>query len=382
MTASEAPRPLGRITVLDGWRGLAILVVVFHNSGYIGRAPGVVGDLLWTLTDAGWVGVSLFFVLSGFLITGILVDTRERDDYYRSFYLRRTLRIFPLYYGFLVVALVLAPRVGLDPAFVQPPDGDRLWYWLYLSNWTFLLEEGSPSLPHLWSLAVEEQFYLVWPFIVAFVPRGRLPQVFLSVLAVGVLSRVVMFGFDAPREDLYTFTNARMDALAFGAWLAVTLRDEGARARLTRRVPVALVTSGVILALTVLVQRGFGAHSTGAVLHGQTVFVVACGVLMFATIAPVGGAALGLTRCLSIRPLLSLGKYSYAIYLIHVPVQRALGPWMEPLLEGKPSVEALLLILGYLSSVLVLSWALAIVSWYAWEVRFLRLKDRIAPRPV
>jgi peptidoglycan/LPS O-acetylase OafA/YrhL len=162
---------------LDGVRGIAILLVlVYHLTLYGGMAPnGPFLDRLWrTWTLPLGLGVDLFFVLSGFLITGILLDTKDGPDYFRNFYARRFLRIFPLYYATLAATFLLIPAVRLD----------AVWYWTYLINYRFA-DVGWPRvayLGHFWTLAVEEQFYLVWPALVFFVPRRVLP--WLCVAAV------------------------------------------------------------------------------------------------------------------------------------------------------------------------------------------------------
>ena len=223
-TETEASRLTGRIPVLDGWRGFAILVVILHNGGFIAYEldgpSGLVVVLTNTVLASGWVGVQLFFVLSGFLITGILVDTAGAPRFFRSFYLRRTLRIFPVYYAFLAVYFLVVP---LLPGGAPPGEGqlaDQLWYWTYLSNWLPLLEHPSGPLNHLWSLAVEEQFYLVWPLLVV-VSGRRFPWVVLFFVVAAPLSRLGMHRAGLEPEYLYHFTNARADALAIGALVAL-----------------------------------------------------------------------------------------------------------------------------------------------------------------
>ncbi|MBI5083418.1 MAG: acyltransferase, partial [Acidobacteria bacterium] len=165
---------------LDGIRGLAILLVLLLHF----RAPDLTHPLKGIL-GLGWTGVQLFFVLSGFLITGILLDTRSCSNYFSSFWMRRTLRIFPLYFLALSVFLVAAPAVLPVPKEALPPAADQVYYWTYLNNWIPMGEEGRlvHVLGHFWSLAVEEQFYLVWPVVVWLVP----PRMLLRGCAVACL---------------------------------------------------------------------------------------------------------------------------------------------------------------------------------------------------
>src|SRR5262245_13745 len=172
-----------RVPALDGLRGLAILPVMlthFVSDGDLSPVSKVDEIVSATLT-LGWVGVELFFVLSGFLITGILLDSRGAPHYFRNFYIRRTLRIFPLYYGFLALWL------GVLPLFYKWPNDvlkvvsipvSPVWSWAYLTNIVQALHDdwraGPPYTTHFWSLAIEEQFYLVWPTVVFLFSRRRL----------------------------------------------------------------------------------------------------------------------------------------------------------------------------------------------------------------
>ena len=158
------------IPALDGIRGLAILLVLLcHFPLYGDMQPTIFIDkLFYAMTRAGWCGVDLFFVLSGFLITGILYDAKGSRFFFRNFYMRRCLRIFPLYYGVLAVFFVIVPFVLPLGRNYELFLKDQAWYWSYLTNIKIAIE-GWPkfyALAHFWSLAVEEQFYFVWPFVV------------------------------------------------------------------------------------------------------------------------------------------------------------------------------------------------------------------------
>ena len=164
---------------LDGIRGLAVLTVILHHGfGF----------------ELGWFGVELFFALSGYLITGILVDAKGRHrgwDYFRGFYGRRSLRIFPLYYLVLLLVLVVLP--GLWPmtfALFDPAREHAAWFWSYTQNVLFA-REGTilPGVFHLWSLAVEEQFYLLFPLLIYLLSIGTLLWVVPLLCVAGVVSR-------------------------------------------------------------------------------------------------------------------------------------------------------------------------------------------------
>src|SRR6185503_19750329 len=154
---------------LDGIRGLAIAIVLVHNGTFILHGShATLPKVAAAVAAAGWLGVQLFFVLSGFLITGILLDSRTRPQFFRTFYTRRTLRIFPLYYAFLASALFIVPLLANVPDWHATALRNQVFYWTYTSNWANPLGYAIPGLSHFWSLAVEEQFYLFWPVVVFF----------------------------------------------------------------------------------------------------------------------------------------------------------------------------------------------------------------------
>ena len=202
---------------LDGLRGLAILLVIFlHNFGFM------------NYFFFGWLGVDLFFVLSGFLITDILLNSLGKPNFLKNFYLRRIFRIFPLYYLVLVICLLIIPRIGSLHLNTQYYTENQGWLWSYLQNWLFIFKEpyGDKILLHTWSLAVEEQFYLVWPLIILLIrkPKILLAFVLLLLIFTGVARYMI---WDKQVEDLayaslYTFT--RIDGLCIGCALALLLR--------------------------------------------------------------------------------------------------------------------------------------------------------------
>ena len=177
------------ILELDGVRGIAILLVLlFHlELPYPAGAP----RLLFAPLLIGWSGVDLFFVLSGFLITGILIDTRDCRNYFSSFYMRRVLRIMPLYllavFAYFAVALPIAHHFGYWSA---RNGSAQMWFWLHLSNWPAAFGTVVPFIGHFWSLSVEEQFYFVWPLVVLFVRPSRLIHVCCGVVVAALALRI------------------------------------------------------------------------------------------------------------------------------------------------------------------------------------------------
>src|SRR6267378_3336101 len=198
-SAAEVDRSLerGHILALDGLRGIAILLVVachFVSNLHISAAgPAWV---LVAIAHAGWAGVDLFFVLSGFLITGILVDARGSSSYFKAFYARRALRILPAYYGFLFAIFIVLPLLNLGAGdnymLARQHQG---WYWLHLTNIMMAIGEipGRGPYPNtlFWSLAVEEQFYFIWPAIVALCSTNTLRKVCIAGGIGCILLRIV-----------------------------------------------------------------------------------------------------------------------------------------------------------------------------------------------
>ena len=208
-----------RIQTLDGLRAIAILLVICAH--YVPRVirPGGAATRAILLEGPGWAGcgVDLFFVLSGFLITGILVDAKGSKNYFRRFYWRRSLRIFPAFYALLLFAIVRMRYLFRSLGFI--------WFALYLRNWFGADYVSDGRLGHLWSLAVEEQFYIAWSVVVFLCPSRYLLRVILMLIAVAPLVRALMHHLGYPGYLVFRVTPARMDSLLFGALVAVAIRS-------------------------------------------------------------------------------------------------------------------------------------------------------------
>jgi peptidoglycan/LPS O-acetylase OafA/YrhL len=333
--------------------------------------------------------VDLFFVLSGFLITGILLDTKASSHYFRNFYVRRVLRIFPLYYGFLVVVFVLAPAAisvwGLQPRFAnllgetyydnyQTVVSNQAWLWTYCSNISYVFGyKDWFFMGHFWSLAVEEHFYLIWPFLVFFLNRRALLATCVGCIIGALALRVVLVCLVSDRWTVYLLTPCRMDGLALGAILAVLARDgRGTMTWFSRH------AARIALVCTAILAAGFawqntphqGTYFTETVGHTLLV-VLSAAVLFVALVAPPSSRRYVI---LTSGPLLFLGKYSYGLYVLHRPLiypLKKLVP-VERLAEFFGS--ALLGNLCFLAMNLVLSIVLAVACWYLYESHFLKLK--------
>ncbi len=380
----------GRVAALDGVRALAILWVLIHNVGSPDAGASGVPLKIWILmVNAGWVGVQLFFALSGFLITRILLAAKGGEGWIGHFYARRLLRIVPLYYAFLMFMLFVAPHLeALGP--LHPHDTrSSLWYWTYLVNWAAPFGGVMGTMPHVWSLAVEEQFYLAWPLLVAaWSDRTLAISCLLMTLSALFMRAAVhlMFPGEVGSAAAYELTIARWDTIALGALVAIALRHSRVRELLARNLVhiVGVVLSGLLL-LTV-VQRGLPARGWVTELVGQPLTGIASATLVLACVVTGGlttrGARLQrtLVGALSTAPLRTIGKYSYAIYIFHSPVHRVLHEYAVTWLNAGGGTQRFCMHIAYSALVLAISLAFARVSWLLLEQPFLALK-RYVPMP-
>ena len=367
------------VPALDGLRGVAIILVLIVHFNIIGRASGAEGIALRAVL-AGWVGVDLFFVLSGFLITGILYRAKGRQRFFSTFYWRRTLRIFPLYYAVLAGVFVLAPLAFPESDTVQRIQGGQWWHWAYLSNVKVALEGWPPerlTVGHFWSLAIEEQFYLVWPLIVFLLPRTTLVAVCVSVIALSPILRGVAAA-TGHAEWGYVLTPFHADPLAIGALVALVAHGPDGLARFRRwAAPVALACV-LILATLFVWRRGFGAWDPYIQALGYTPLALLFGAALVLIVTATADGRL--ERAMTHPALVTLGKYSYALYVFHVPVSGALQRTiMVPDALTKRLGSVLLAQAAFSSVAFTVSMVLALLSWHTFEKHFIKLKDRVAP---
>ncbi|MEO8297307.1 MAG: acyltransferase [Burkholderiales bacterium] len=379
--AARAAAAPAHLPGLDGLRGLAILLVVPHNLLPASEATGWVSHAVMSVLERGWVGVQLFFALSGFLITGILLDTRRCDNSLRVFFARRVLRIFPLYYLMLVVMLVLLPALHWPPNGHATAPAVLHSYWLYLSNWVSPYHQGEGVLPHLWSLAVEEQFYLVWPFLVGGLRARGVMVLAMGLTIASLLVRLWMLAHGQPPEAVYQFTICRIDALVMGGAAAAALREpQLARALALQWRRVAWAALAALL-LGALVSRGYRPFGASAQTLGYLMLSIGSALVVLAVAqhdqrVREGGAA-GL-RWLRAPWLQRCGHYSYGMYMWHVPLAAMLGyPLLAHFGLGRGGVQPPAWVWGgYIVLGAVLTYGLAWCSYHAVERHFLAWKPR------
>lgn len=371
-----------RLPELDGLRGLAILLVVVLHFSFL-EPHSSAEQAYIAFTSAGWIGVDLFFVLSGFLITGILLDSKGNGAFFRTFFVRRFLRIFPLYYGYLVLIFLIVPI--LDP---HPPEPNHIWSWTFMNN-VLMSRGGWEALPahttHLWSLAVEEQFYLFWPLIVFWLDRDQLIRLCVAAFGLAIFARLFFALTTGEGVAGYALLPSRLDPLAAGALLAALSRTPSATVHLRRFMAPAAVGATVVLV-------GLGAENWilsrhTAVLPPLDFWTQMIGypalAILFAALLLIGvegRQGSSLRRLLRNPALRDLGKYSYALYLLHIPLRDAMRSYFAAI-GGMPEFfgsqlpfQILVLLVG-----MGLSYAAAVASWHILEKHFLLLKDRLAP---
>lgn len=377
--AEIPPAPGVHHPALDGLRGVAVLLVLAFHFLHIDGEGGVAERMLLATTRAGWAGVDLFFVLSGFLITGILLDARGAAGYFRAFYARRVLRIFPLYYAYLAVLFLLLPR--LLPALDVKAETQG-WLWTYLGNVLFAREGGfhaSPYTGHFWSLAVEEQFYLAWPLLVFLLPRRRLALVCVALVVGAFLLRLGIHRTTFNATAAYVLTPARMDALALGALVAIGAREPGWWPRLRRFAPWALGASALAVA-AVWVRQG-GLFGGDPVVQVWAFGPLASGFAALLVLALGGAGGFRLPRALSHPVLRGAGKYSYGLYVLHYPIFLALeGAGFTSLALATRLGSRIAGIAAFAAVAGAATFAAALLSWHLLEKRFLRWKDRVPYR--
>ena len=369
---------------LDGVRGLAILMVIgshafYSNSANSGRLFRWMGDLL----AYGLFGVDLFFVLSGFLITGLLIDSLDDSAFFRKFYARRALRIFPLYYGVLLALLLLTPVLHLQ------------WHgmgWLMLGylqnlqpNEVVTYSPGAGlALNHFWSLAIEEQFYLIWPAVVFFIrDRGRLLLATILISFFALVLRFILVGAGVGAHLIHVTTLTRADSLLLGGALSLLFRSEHWE-RVQQWARPGLVVSAAAVAISILLlPREFASNPEFSLaqrfwIDGLRYTVLAAGSACLIALSLRRGSA-----CAWIFErdwLRFFGRYSYGIYVLHmIPLSILLRTQRTAILSLTHSKAIAVAGAGFLS--LALAVMAAYICFHLYEKPFLRIKHHFDYAP-
>jgi len=364
--------PHGRIPELDGLRGTAILLVMVGHYFSVPGA-GAVSLLSGYWFRLGWTGVDLFFVLSGFLIGGILLEARDSPNYFKTFYARRFFRIIPLYYAWILLYVILAPLIRIyfseriGP--VQQVDGSILVHLFFLQNFHEFLKSGASFwwFSSMWSLAVEEQFYLAAPLLVRYLSRLSLAILLVLVtLAAPVLRFVVRNNFSEGPWLAYRLMPCRADALAVGMLAALIWSSPNARVWLERRL---FVLYGLFAILFYGVAYLWRWSSDPMLLltqtAGYTVIALFFAVLLLLVLTERTFLLSGVMRLGFLR---EVGGISYCLYIVHTAVYFFCHQLILHALPAVTDVRAALV--TFLAA--LLTYAIAKLSWKYFEQPLLR----------
>ena len=344
---------------LDGLRGLAILMIImYHNFDFL------------PLSQTGWIGLDLFFVLSGFLITGILLQKKNSSHFLRNFYARRILRIFPIYYLSFIIFLLILPKIISYPFDLNYFLAYQHWFWLEIQNWLFILKpKGNNNfLNHFWSLALEEQFYLICPWVVLFIRKiQNLISFLLGMLLLLLILRLAIWSFrleNVSYVNIYAFT--RIDGLCVGSLLAIFRHQGNFELKTINRV-LGLIFFLLVFIVIPLFKVFF---------HARLPYLACC---LFPTIALFWGFVVWssiprenlIFRVFSNRLLIFFGKISYGLYIFHWPINRLIKLRFEMGPDQLYHVGTTLF-LAVISTAIAI--VMSIISYYTYERYFLGLK--------
>lgn len=369
---ADNPGGFAHIPALDGIRGLAILLVLFDHLFWSNSNTGSrFFNFVNMVRGSSFIGVNLFFALSGFLITGILIDTLHVPHFFKTFYARRVLRIFPLYYGVLVLLLLFTKPLHLLW------NGWQYFFLTYTSN--LVLWSRPPlilphfNINHFWSLQVEEQFYLVWPFVVYRVRKLK-TLIRLSIITC-IVVLLIRIGLIAARPYLhniylpYSPTFSCVDNLLFGCCLCALLRTS-IRNKVLKLAPWVFAGCALVLLCAAIVNNGLDWEKSFFIpTLGFSLIGIASASLIAMTLR--GGSCA--EYFFKNKVLRFFGKYSYGLYVYHYSLSESLTIPIRAFINEHFHNKALA-VLGGAIVVALLSILVALLSYHLFESRFLKLK--------
>ncbi len=331
---------------------------------------------------SSWISVDIFFILSGFLITTLLLQAKQTPHYFRNFYARRALRIVPLYYLLLVGCFFILPLFSHEK--IQATGfvlDHKAWYWGFLSN-IFIALRGAWSHPVLdvsWTLAIEEQFYLIWPIPVLLLGTKNLKRLCVGGFGLVFLTRFLLLSQDANPWSIFVATPTRMDSLFGGSFLAVFLATTPITETIKRRVRLALPAVFLVM-VGMMINGGWFQIDPTMQKYGYT--VVSAFVFFLLAHVILSEPDTLLNRFFSSKFMRFFGKYSYGIYLTHLPLRSIVRDYVF-----KPETfasfghvligQALFYVVAAIPGILA-----GFLSYHLFEKHFLKLKDRFASEPV
>lgn len=356
LTANRAHYP-----ALDGLRGVAsLLVVIYHNFGFVNH-----------YFFFGWLGLDIFFVLSGFLITDILLKTIGSGNFLRNFYARRILRVFPLYYLSLIVFLVILPRIDTLPIHLDYFVTNQVWLWTYLQNWLYIFysHHSENALNHLWSLAVEEQFYLLWPLVVLCLRKTNYLLIFILLLllfTIGLRWWVwTQHLEDLAYYNLYTFT--RIDGICIGCIVALLQKIN--MKFLEKNTSIVIFVFAGLNFLFYFLNLRYDDSLPYLAIIGYTTFAMIFGLLVY-DIVSIGTPIY--RTIFNISFLKFFGRISYGCYIIHWPLYLIISPFLRDWAAHYWSAFSANFFASAIAT--ILAYLLGYLSYRYFEMKFLVLK--------
>lgn len=342
---------------LDGIRAIAALMVMFYHFFQHLSSDNFVFNVFKKISIIGQTGVSLFFVLSGFLITRILLFNKTSDKYFSTFYIRRALRIFPLYYLFLILFYYVAPLIVDLP---KSSFSTQFYYWIYLQNFANTFNWLSYGPPHFWSLAVEEHFYLFWPLIIYYLDNKKVVFTILLLLVVALLTRIYL---NSQSLEVFYFTFSRIDELVFGALLALMELNNLFLSKYAKRYFILFIISSIPTILLWVLFSG----ATNSVV--QVIKFPLMAINYFALVAYVISISKQsiVTKILTTRFFTFTGKISYGLYVYH--------PLCFMILTFKFHTGNYFI--NFLTA-FIATYLIASISYYTFESKFLKFKSRFS----
>ena len=343
-------------------RGIAIiLVILYHNFNFI------------QYFNYGWLGVDLFFVLSGFLITNILLNSLTSENYFKNFYARRVLRIFPLYYFSLLLFLFIIPAINPSLLEMSYYKEHQVWFWTYLQNWPLIIksDESGVALNHYWSLAIEEQYYLLWPLIILLIKKPK--RIFILCVLLLIVVIAARFYIWENKESYPAYQRAflftRIDGILIGSMLAAIYMIN---IHLLRKYfTFFLLALTAINYLFYLYKKNQSPDFPVWAIAGFTTFSLIFAIVVYEAVLKENRVV---NYTLTNPVLRFLGKYSYGIYIFHWPIFLLVRPYADKLVAEFSSLNdhfAMLLssLFATLAGLLV-----SVASYHLFEKHFLKLK--------
>lgn len=363
------------IPILDGIRAYAVLMVcIVHffqvDESSLYEANQYLGILLFKMSQIGLRGVELFFILSGFLITGILINSKKSPNFFKTFYLRRFIRIFPLYYFVLAISFLVLPHLVNIDAAGNDVIKQQAWLWTYTSNLSGFFDQSSwdaslnfPSFGHFWSLCVEEHFYVFWPFLIYFSNEKWLPRIMWFLVALSVFSVLFVFVYGEWIPILKWSTIRCSGVLSLGGLISYYRNNPIKYKQIIIISQKLILISGIFFVMANFIPRQYEIHDVLTFFTSLLFFV-------FLLVLSLEERKI-MSNLFNHRSLYFIGKISYGIYVYH----GVLRPYFKTFLYDNLDIDnGILRSLIYTILCTMVSIFIAWISWHTIEKPILNLK--------